>query len=1238
LPNSLKTAAIKANDPQMYTKQLNIQKKEIFQRIQKVFINMKTEYTVGMVINDLFDKDVNEIHDSIDSHKKMFLGIIDKIDTIIKNMEHYQHVYEGILTLTFNTNTALPPIPSITPSKNIIPPPQIIPIQPLGAIPPNPAPQEAYPESFLLYDNTRMNIYNTYNQPPYTDYTRTYITIHQTDLIKCIIENTHVMIYYLYNIKRIIRNVRNNINTVSPDNIIEYTEFIFKTKQCIYELLLGLYKLHEKHIASIKSEFKRKTITDLIDPDVICTQVTYTKDRDLRAASGIRLMEEGDSVTIINDRMVYNEKQNKLYYIQYLFDYTTSSPQSVRNGNRTLRDPHYRHNYTYFIKRSAGNNRRVFIAYHGRYVWKMKGSIDKTLSYIQTDNQKQLKNMFTEVINMRNTLNHIIMNFNIINGIKYSKHVIVPPTPPIPPNYNYANFIVRDIDTNDDFDTYMSVIYMYNDYKTALYTVNNNEYYMTNTPSRPTIGQIIYNSVENTKVGTETIERKDAMSFQPNDNLLKKNYVLDYYIKYIKLNHIYNNVNNIVNHIITSDIRNRIEIHISPLNLLAILEPIIVENINTIINSVLDTILRNTVINKLDNPASPRNYTEKIFNKTIRDNKSSIIDSIFEQLNKEIKPINISNQGLQFLMDPFGPPTSDKDDTRLIPFDKLDICNIDDKCFKKSDTIIPLLIKYGANPNSVESSGETPLSLSIYLQNIDILKTLLSFGSNVIFKINNVIKNVYEMCLYQVCTIMDNSPSMSLEDIDERVKKELVKQGDIKEQFYYSKYILKMAMYLFNHQLTQHAGNYPYMWTYNEHMSLMELLDIENKNIELPFGKVNNKFKIMLDNNAFVKNKLVEKYNVKIHKYTELYQRFKNAETNLNLEPGDFIALNIQKLQENMKRVKQRIVQYTKLKTDIAPVAYYSNPSDNVKIKSAYERYESTYKNSICNYYNNFFNAISNGDIGYKKNVSEYSLYIQAWENILDRHEVEVKDYTQLVPILNRYITEHESMTHDIFVEIYSPVVNFYDKVLDKYGRDYFELSEYYNTNKYMKQYYDGNFEYSYGHNYALSQIMCIMVHVVKHTLCLDFVRVVSNKLLRALINKGKTDVITMLHDKLKDFYEEVFKYVPEKMVKVVCNIYESDDDPDKKLTEKEILNNVFEHINRDGGEITIEQEDYDKIRGEVIKQFEIYMRLYILEIHKSFVLQLKSFSVQAKLLKITMLLGEKAVAEMKTHHMLNKF
>ena len=1103
----------------------------------------------------------------------------------------------------------------------------------------------------------------------------------------------YLLLIYQYNdsIKTIYTEIKTLINT-SLNNLdeldIKYIVYkLVDIRRHIVEMCLILYNLddlHKKYLKIFNTRFaainERIKNNDIEGDNVrICKYKNNTKNDN----DGLESIGSGKIILHMNGAMnwqvIYgedtNEKTKCIYFAKYIRSHNNiTNPQKTQIKNILNRIKNNTNTVKYIKRTSVNGVPNVTVYYYVEKEFKLKPTPDATIKYIQDEFTKLMNEMYTEIKKLNDSVGDFIDKINIVSGLNYIKSynskdgslidngtayddIVMTDNKNVP--YYFTNFKLSKLELPPTFTEYLG---WYGDTDNKNYDdvlsfaddkfVDKHNLFDKATDKKTIIHNsiTIVDAVEKSVINKDGTEGKYAENKQINikdsineHSIIYADSVLNYFFKFFKLLGI-KYISSIYN---TDNIKEELEKY--KIDVMVVKNKIVNENIDTIFNSMITNIIKLAIKNKIDNNKIKLtdNSYKNLLDKTVRDAKESISEKILIELNKDF--VDIGNQGLQYLLDPFGPPDNNNEETRLIPFDKfdIDIGTGEDECSMSNPVIIPELIKHGANPNSIEKSGETALTLAIYRQYKDVVKTLLESGSNVVYKINNILKNTYESCLYQLCTIIEGSPMNSLDEIDERCKRDIEKLGNMKEHFYYSRYILKMAMYLFNHQLTQHSDNYPYMWNYNEHKALTELLNIESKNIELPFGRVDNRFKVMLKENSFVKDKVVEKYNVKIHKYTELKLRFENAKRNLeeeekNVSDGilDAIHSSIKKLDRNIERVGNRIDKYKNSIHNLVTVGNYSDTTCNNAIVNKYNK-KPEYRNSICNYYEDFFKKLLSNDgkdkeykSKYTKNISEHQLYTEAWKNILDRQESDIVDYTQLVSILNRYISEHESMKQEIFTEIYRPVVSFYDKVLDKYGRDYFELSEYYNTGQYMKDTYDGKTynDYSYGHNYALTQMMCIMIHVVKHTMCLDFVRTVSNKIIKALLNKGKTTIVTQLHNKLKDFYKQSFDYIPEKMVKTVCRIYESDYDPDNKLTEKDILNTVFGYINKEGNELVINELDLNNIKGEVIRQFEDYMKTYILEMHKMFVLQLKSFSVHSRLLKITMMLAEKAKVEMEEH------
>lgn len=598
-------------------------------------------------------------------------------------------------------------------------------------------------------------------------------------------------------------------------------------------------------------------------------------------------------------------------------------------------------------------------------------------------------------------------------------------------------------------------------------------------------------------------------------------------------------------------------------------------------------------------------------------NDDNVTDYILNQYNKSFGKEQVRERGLQYMIGELELLKSDSENIKLVPFDSFD--NVDSElCAKIDGKCIALLIKHGANPNSMEKFGDTPLNLAIHIRDKYIIEMLLGSGANVVIKVNGVIKNIYESGMHLFDAISDKRPSSSLYDYDNKIKNSLAEKLDNNVQYFVnSKYVLKMAMYLFNHQLTQYSDNYPYMWTDEEHKLLTRLLNIDpkNKNMTTPFGEITR-----LDEDLS-KNKVIDEYIHKINKVADIIRRLQIALNTINDNYNDDYNKKIENdINVSITNYSTKIDKYKKELSDLLDKK--SMDKDNIKhLKDKYKEKYDQYQNNVCCYYEEFFKNI---DIN-SNDISSYLIYINAWKDILSRRDKDVSDYTQLVSKLERYISKNNYISHDKFTKLYGPIVSFYDKILSRYARDFFELSIYYNKA-------DSKSNYVYGHNYALTQITCIMIHVVRHTLCFDFTATVANKIMKVLIHKGKHNVIKQLYRKLKDFFKKSFEYIPEKMVKVVCGIYESDNDPDNKLSKRDILEAVFEYINKSGRDIVIDEKIFKKIKNDTISMFVIYMEEYIREMYKIFVLQLRTYTEQSKLLNIIMMLAEKATAELESH------
>jgi ankyrin repeat protein len=170
------------------------------------------------------------------------------------------------------------------------------------------------------------------------------------------------------------------------------------------------------------------------------------------------------------------------------------------------------------------------------------------------------------------------------------------------------------------------------------------------------------------------------------------------------------------------------------------------------------------------------------------------------------------------------------DFNRLIDFDSVE--KNTDMCYQIDEDIIGYLLDAGADPNISERSGETPLSLGVFLQNEKIVDTLLRSKAKVIFKSGSDsgsrTKNIYNTCYDQLLNSIRASPVMNIDEIEKRVQNHLIKKSGIATTFSNSKLILKMVGYMFVHQITSTANGYPNMWTRDNHNKILTILNLNS--------------------------------------------------------------------------------------------------------------------------------------------------------------------------------------------------------------------------------------------------------------------------------------------------------------------------------------------------------------------------------------------------------------------------
>jgi hypothetical protein len=264
---------------------------------------------------------------------------------------------------------------------------------------------------------------------------------------------------------------------------------------------------------------------------------------------------------------------------------------------------------------------------------------------------------------------------------------------------------------------------------------------------------------------------------------------------------------------------------------------------------------------------------------------------------------------------------------------------------------------------------------------------------------------------------------------------------------------------------------------------------------------------------------------------------------------------------------------------------------------------------SICSVYDTFFKQINPSN----NNFNEYTTYLELWHTLLSRPETEcMTDHTQMIGILQTYIIQQGVVEPYIFLDAYSSICGLYEKVLCNFGRNYFELTTYLGQD-----------------NIYLNQMFCIMVHVFKHTLSVNYINTIAQLFLQHDTGKDLSRKAEDIYKVLigSGFIKNCLTVIPRQIVKTVCKISEYENDTDVALTVSDILNKSIDIINLtayDG----INKKTVEYAKEVIVPFFAQYMETYTAEMHALIIKQIKSLMVQNRLLSILKLLAEKASIE----------
>ena len=617
----------------------------------------------------------------------------------------------------------------------------------------------------------------------------------------------------------------------------------------------------------------------------------------------------------------------------------------------------------------------------------------------------------------------------------------------------------------------------------------------------------------------------------------------------------------------------------------------------TVVNNVVDLLIYYIKLKIIDDFVNKQNIKvnilkekiedEKIYKKIISEKIDEILNETLENMIKfkssdmdmsnfksedlivPVKMSLIDSYYVQEIMDEYNVKGLDKENKSDNIIIDTDSSRFDDSlCFEINKDIVEELLKNGADPNASEKTGKTPLYFSSMLGNEDVTQLLVSKGS----RISTPTYNIYKICfenLKQLCVSPDFD-SLNLRAIEEIEKKTQIDNMALKHS---SSLILKMTYYLFMHQLTHNI----YM-----SISIKEFEKILGSKVKYDIMPLST-FSTSTNSNKENDYKK-SKYDNTVAKLDEELTRIKNSITNLSKdEQTDMIKQLIEDLNKSIKEIEYR--------KNVLKEEYEKN---NVKNKTSLTSSETsltiltssktsltilTSSRNICDLYDKFFNENCSNKGNNKMN---YTYYLDLWHSMLDNSNNQT-DGTQLVKLINLHILEKDKE-----IKLEEQIKNVFEKVLNKYGRDYHELPFYLKST-----------------NYALEQVYSILTHVFKHTLSVNFINTVQY-----LVDSQKDVNVPNNILNNSGFVKFCLYEMPQKIIKNVCLFSESDE----KQTDKTdtIIEDALKML-----ETYVSVELLSFAQNKLRPFFNTYIETYVAEMHLLIVRQMKNCMNQYKIIKI---------------------
>lgn len=671
-----------------------------------------------------------------------------------------------------------------------------------------------------------------------------------------------------------------------------------------------------------------------------------------------------------------------------------------------------------------------------------------------------------------------------------------------------------------------------------------------------------------------------------------------YILKYIIIVHYLSIINRIVNNEDINDINNDINDE-SMNHLITLIKTYCDENedskkhINILMAKLIDTALINFIKNCI--LISSNYHTMKILDETIKKDKNIQIPTIETTYKFDL------NETIDEVYNRFISPDVDTSyelnyTTILVKGQEINpeehiIYNYSTstkqhelQCYKINPNIIDILARYNVQINYRDIDGNTPLFYAVEMQNIENIKRLLKYNASVNSKLSQntigITPLIHALNIYDKHLDIFTNPQTLIKSLYKNVEDVIKSKPEYENNMIrYVDNVFGQIILMINHNFFLLTQQYRNGWTYDKYRSMIDMLSNNNMiNMNEP---VNKTVPILLyidstitEGTYGVDNLVTRiKYlDIEIQKLQHKIDDINNRIQNLQTEKADIQSRTdpyyqnriieidelITNLIQNMNSLKIEKTKVQKIKDDTqSSYDRLSQHDQIVAIKSRINTVSLNNSKTAYQLYNKIFFKIINDSNSYKYiPTTNIDTYRSLWDKYL-RSPQDQNNITNIPYIL----TQMQTRTNEAFM---NKLIN--DQ---EYAKRSKITAEYYRSivKPFTNDYDTLPLEYRMS-NYALDEILDIIIHAIRHNICVQLYHALTKALVRYIRETNTNSTVIFKDDveysnyimgivnnimltsgqviKGTSIIDYIMDDLPSIAVKFVTNIYEGDDDNDR--------------------------------------------------------------------------------------------